>query len=196
MKLKHLFIALISTCFLQACEKSPSQASQIVEPVEKKSWKENTNRDKFTNEIRKTAHLESENSQIVGLGARSVRAEIIAFKNPGPQEAAGKVWFNGSSSMPLGLTYDYGSCYSAACVMMAKFDDGQIIKYPVFEPPHGSVRGQLIINSKDFFNKAFKAKKIEIRVAFYQEGNGDFIFKSDTPFTWTSTLDEKPAVSK
>ena len=56
----------------------------------------------MTNLDRNTAQLESKNSQNVGIGSRKTKAILVAFKNPGPEDAAGKVWF-GDGVQPLGL---------------------------------------------------------------------------------------------
>lgn len=185
MKKNYLLALIVPFVLLSACERStPKDSSVENKAVQPKGWKEVVYTDKFTNKNNVTAQLVSENSQQVGIGSASIKAELIAFKNPGPQEAAGKIWFS-DSAMPLGLTHDYGRCYSRTCVVLVKYDDGPIVSYPVFEPPHDSYRAQLIVNSKDFFVKAFKANKIEIRVDFYKAGTGDFIFVGDKSFTWT-----------
>lgn len=186
---KKLLFAFLLFISISGCEKSSSDKSieQSSPPVvAHKGWVEKSSIDSFTKEDTSVALLDSENSAPVGVSGKSIRPTLVAFRNDSgdPRVAAGKIWF-GAGAMPLGRTHGYGDCYSEVCYILAKFDDGNAIKYDVYEPSAGDDRGVLIINSKDLFQRAFKAKKIEIRVRFYQEGNGDFTFINPEPFSWS-----------
>ena len=139
--------------------------------------------DSFTNSDKSTAWLQSNNSQKVGIRGKATKAILVAFKNPGKGIAAGKTWF-GEGVMPVGLDHSSGTCYFESCAMLVKFDGKEIVEYDVYQSATGSSSGQLIINSHEFFEQAFVAKKIEIRFNFYQQGNGDFNFTSKKEFLW------------
>lgn len=139
--------------------------------------------DSFTKSDRSTAWLESKNSQRVGIRGKATTAILVAFKNPGQGVAAGKIWF-GEGVMPIGFDHSSGTCYFESCLMLVKFDGKEIMEYDVYQSAMGSSSGQLIINSHEFFEQAFLAKIIEIRLNFYQQGNGDFIFTSKKEFSW------------
>jgi len=181
---KTLLILFLSL-FLFGCDSNniTNGSSQTNESKYKiNGWKEESIKDEFSGKETVLAEIDSINTQPVGVLSQNRQATIVTWKNQKPGFFPAKIFFNGSA-MPNAASSS-GECYRSKCSIEVKFDGGAIEKYSVIEGSQDSKNSEVYIESKAFVNKAFNAKKIEIRMSFYQQNDGIFEFDNSNPFIW------------
>ena len=80
----------------------------------------------------------------------------------------------------------YGNEYSNNNYILARFDNGQPIKYWFNEPSDGSSESIFIRRTSDFIAHCKKAKDIKIEIPIYEGGRPVFEFHVDEPLKWKS----------
>ena len=84
-------------------------------------------------------------------------------------------------SLPVSFSYHVDICIgSYTCQASIKIDGGEILQIPIVDSGKGdSAFVYMRIPNDEVVKSLIEAKKIEIRVEFYNKGNGDFIFFSN-----------------
>ena len=80
----------------------------------------------------------------------------------------------------------YGNEYSNDNYILARFDNGQPIKYWFNEPSDGSSESVFIRRTSDFIARCKKAKDIKIEIPIFEGGRPIFEFHVDEPLKWKS----------
>ena len=80
----------------------------------------------------------------------------------------------------------YGNEYSNDNYILARFDNGQPIKYWFNEPSDGSSESIFIRRKSDFIAHCKKAKDIKIEIPIFEGGRPIFEFHVDEPLKWKS----------
>jgi hypothetical protein len=73
-------------------------------------------------------------------------------------------------------------CYKSNCKIDVKFDSGKIERYEAFEQSRDQPGSAILIMDRSFIKKSLASNKIEIRISFYQQGDGIFVFENQKPF--------------
>jgi hypothetical protein len=143
-------------------------------------WKYIKQIDKFTGKDESHIRLKSKNSQAVGLNSRATSAEIIIFESPDSTSFKAALMFS-QHSWPVAFNYQSDICVgSYDCKVLVKIDNGEILKIPIIESGQGDKAFVYLRVPNDKIIKGLlEAKKIEMRVAFYKNGDGDFMFISN-----------------
>lgn len=153
---------------------------QTAAETQTSKWRVVTTTDDFRKATITTARLVSENRPSVGFRGQPTSATILTWKKPRANTYPVKIHF-GQGAMPLARTET--GCYYSSCKMQVRFNDGPIREYEIYEGS-SSGRDTVFVDSKDFLKRAFEASKIQIRIRFYEQGNGDFLFLNQEKFSW------------
>ncbi len=143
-------------------------------------WKYIKQVDKFTGDNDSHVRLKSKNSQPVGISAQAISAELIVFESVDTLSFKGAVMFS-QNSLPVASSYNGGFCAgSYSCQALFKIDDGELIQIPIVDSGKGDKAFVYIrVPNDEVVKSLLEAKKIEMRVAFYKKGDGNFIFTSN-----------------
>lgn len=82
----------------------------------------------------------------------------------------------------------YGNEYRGENYIMARFDDGNAIKYDFNDSPDGSTKYIFIKKSKDFIKRCNTAKSIKIQIPLYQKDRPIFSFSFDKYLNWQEKM--------
>lgn len=136
--------------------------------------------DKFTGENESYVRLRSKNSQLVGANSQSTNAEIVVFDSNKTDTFKAALMF-AQHAVPVSFSYRGNYCTgSYECQALLKIDNGEPIQVPLVDSGKGDrAFVYLRIPSEDFLKNILEAKKIEMRIEFYNKGNGNFVFTSD-----------------
>ena len=188
--IKRIFLCLavvFTSILCTGCPRSEMDQIETARALEKHDapphWAFVESKDEFSGKTSKYAILESANRQKVGLFNDYVHATLVAWdtKNKSDDYMQGFIKFSDNTIPNLRTAYTEHCPYDQ-CDMEVKFDDGAIRKYEMVSNRDGSAIGYM--RSADFFKRAFVAKKIEVRVHFFQRGAGTFVFKNDGVFSF------------
>ena len=172
---------------ISGCQKSENEIKKEKENLAINyaltDWKYKETVDNFSGEVSTYTKLDSTNKQSVGLYKDYISATLIAFdtKDKSENKFQGYIQFSNTTMPHLFSPYDE-RCIYGNCTMEVKFDGGPIVNYELFEVKSDSSYG--MIRNANFFKKAFNARKIEIRIHFYQRGTGTFNFQNDSNFNF------------
>ena len=143
-------------------------------------WKYIKQVDRFTGDNESHVKLKSKNSQPVGVSPQAVSAEIIVFESVDNLSFKGAIMFS-QNSLPVASSYNGGFCAgSYSCQALFKIDDGELIQIPIVDSGKGDKAFvYLRVPNDEVVKSLLEAKKIEMRVAFYKKGDGNFVFTSN-----------------
>lgn len=144
----------------------------------KRSWDFHFDTDKMTSSKNVWASILSDNSIDLDPPYHSVNAKITVryMKKFGGYDAI--------ISITDGQIY--GNEYSNDNYILARFDNGQPIKYWFNEPSDGSSESIFIRRKSDFIAHCKKAKDIKIEIPIFEGGRPIFEFHVDEPLKWKS----------
>ena len=155
------------------------EETPVKKNVENKiSWDFNFDTDKMTSSKNVWASILSDNSIDLDPPYHSANAKITVryMKKFGGYDAI--------ISITDGQIY--GNEYSNDNYILARFDNGQPIKYWFNEPSDGSSESIFIRRKSDFIAHCKKAKDIKIEIPIFEGGRPIFEFHVDEPLKWKS----------
>ena len=155
-----------------------SEASSVEKTESKITWDFQFETDKMTSSKNIWASISSDNSVDLEPPYHSTRASITIryMKKFGGYDAI--------ISITDGQIY--GNEYSNDNYILARFDNGQPIKYWFNEPSDGSSESIFIRRKSDFIAHCKKAKDIKIEIPIFEGGRPIFEFHVDEPLKWKS----------
>ena len=142
-------------------------------------WVEVSQKDSFSGEDNSHVRITSINKEPVGFWGKKISATIVDWKPKNGKSYATKIAFS-DTAMP-NASSDLG-CYKSNCKIDVKFDGGKIERYEAFEQSHDQAGSAIFIRDRGFIKKSLSSTKIEIRISFYQQGDGVFVFDNLKPF--------------
>ena len=142
-------------------------------------WVEVSQKDSFSGEDNSHVRITSINKEPVGFWGKKISATIVDWKPKNGKSYSTKIAFS-DTAMP-NASSDLG-CYKSNCKIDVKFDGGKIERYEAFEQSHDQAGSAIFIRDKGFIKKSLSSTKIEIRISFYQQGDGVFVFENQKPF--------------
>ena len=169
-------------CGLFACSCSGLFAAENNREI-KKIWALVGSADSMGDSKEIAVALGSENTQPVGLTGGEVRATLVAYKPKvrGQRKAQGFIEF---SSNVLVNSYSRKGCHGSTCFMEARFDSQAAEKFKLFEDGSGAYLKRVLVYDSQFFEKAFKARTITIKLKFADADEGVFAFRNSANFSW------------
>lgn len=143
-------------------------------------WKYVKQVDKFTGENESYVKIKSKNSQPVGNASQPVTVDLIVFESVANDSFKAALMFS-QNSFPVSNSYRGNYCAgSYTCQAMIKIDEGEIIQIPIVDSGRGDKAFVLMrIQDEEKIKNLLEAKKIEMRVEFYNRGEGFFVFNSN-----------------
>jgi ribosomal protein L31 len=181
--MKKALTLLLIPIFLIGCSNDGGEATKSVKKqtaveIHKPNWVINTVVDDFSKKDRTYAELESINEQSVAMLGGATKASIILYKSHPNQS---KIYFN-KASQPIAES-SYGSCIGN-CFAQVRFDNGDIQRFRLYEGDVSNNNHGAYIDNKKFTDQVKVARKIQIRIDFFSQGSGDFLFESENPVNW------------
>jgi len=167
--LTTLFLLLLSTL----------ANSVNAEDLNSIKWIEVSQKDSFSGEDNSHIRISSINKEPVGFWGKKISATIIDWKPKNGKPYATKIAFS-DTAMP-NASSEMG-CYKSNCKIDVKFDSGKIERYEAFEQSRDQAGSAIFIRDRSFIKKSLASNKIEIRISFYQQGDGVFVFENQKPF--------------
>lgn len=148
-------------------------------------WAEVNQKDSFSGEDNSHIRITSINKEPVGFWGKKISATIVDWKPKNGKPYLTKIAFS-DTAMP-NASSDLG-CYKSNCKIDVKFDGGKIERYEAFEQSQDQAGSAIFIRDSSFIKKSLASSKIEIRISFYQQGDGVFVFESQKAFkpSWFS----------
>jgi hypothetical protein len=143
-------------------------------------WKYIKQVDKFTGDNDSHVRLKSKNSQPVGVNAQPITAELIVFESVDALSFKAAIMFS-QNSLPVAASYNGSFCAgSYSCQALLKIDDGELIQLKIFDSGKGDKAFvYMSVRNDELIMQMLVAKKIEMRVAFYKRGDGNFVFTAN-----------------
>lgn len=174
------FVLLVIGKLMSSSEDQPAGtaiAASAVKEAPKSLWKDGGGIDNMTGKDNTYSALVSQNTQQVGVLNDSVKAQIVVWKNISDGSYPAAITFN-KSSQPRAYT-SYDSCFDNDCFMLVRLDGGQTQSVKIYEGSSSDRSSRVFISDKSMVKRIQAAKKIEIRIAFFRQGDGNFIFIND-----------------
>lgn len=185
----RLFVYLTISLFLLACSNAnDGQSTKSASELAKTQWNKKTSEDDFTKAKTDYASIRSSNEPNVDVFGNPVYAYLNLFKPESKKKNFASIRFKESAHPIVFDTKAYSECSVGPCKVQVKFDDGKILDYEFYRngssTPLNVIYCCLSGGRNDFVAQAMKARKIEVRVNFYQRGYGDFKFEPTSLLEW------------
>ena len=123
--------------------------------------------------------IPSENTQPVGLIGAEVKATIVLYKKNYSSKSS-KSGFIEFDSNVLVNSYGRKGCVATQCLIEVKFDNGQTIKYKIYESNQENYLRRVFLNDYRFNERLLNSKNITLKIRFADLIDGVYIFKTSS----------------